>query len=73
MPNPAGALHVSNEKHKTETEKTLTAFGNCCLALCEVLHSDKPLNEMELLFIDNHIQVLHMAYYQWKKRHKSDG
>ena len=54
---------------KKETDKTLKEFGKCCLALCEVLHMDKPLDGMELLFIDNHIQVLHMAYHQLKKRH----
>jgi hypothetical protein len=63
---------LSKEKQKTETDNTLKEFGKCCLALCEVLHSDKPLDEMELLFIDNHLQVLHMAYHQWKRRQKVD-
>ena len=59
-------------REKVETDKTLKEFRKCCLVLCEVLHSDKPLDEMELLFIDNHLQVLHMAYHQWKKKHKTD-
>jgi hypothetical protein len=64
---------LQKDKEPTETDKTLKEFGKCCLALCEVLHRDKPLDEMELLFIDNHIQVLHMAYHQWKKRHKPNS
>jgi hypothetical protein len=63
---------MAADNEKLETDKTLKEFGKCCLALCEVLHSDKPLDEMELLFIDNHLQVLHMAYHQWKKKHKTD-
>ena len=27
---------------------------------------DRPLNEREFLFIDNHFQVLQMAYLRWK-------
>ena len=58
------------KKEESETDKTLKEFGRCCLAMCEILHSEKPLDEMELLFIDNHLQVLHMAYHQWKRNRK---
>ena len=63
---------MSFKNEKLETDKTLKEFGKCCLALCEVLHGDKPLDQMELLFIDNHLQVLQMAYHQWKRKHKPD-
>ncbi len=50
------------------TDHTLKDFGKCCLALCEVLDSDRALDEMELLFIDNHPHVLPMAYQQRKRK-----
>jgi hypothetical protein len=61
---------LQDDKDKSATHKTLKEFSTCCLALCEVLHSDKPLDEMELLFIDNHLQVLQMAYVRWKRMAK---
>lgn len=30
------------------------------------------LSLVPFLFIDNHLQVLHMAYHQWKTKHKTD-
>ena len=62
------ADHLSIDKDKQATDKTLKEFGKCCLSLCDVLHSDRELDEMELLFIDNHLQVLQMAYQQWKRK-----
>jgi hypothetical protein len=61
---------MSEAKDKKETDQTVKEFGQCALALCEVLHRDRPLDEMESLFIDNHIQVLEMAYSQWKRKNK---
>ncbi len=61
---------MSQAKEKKETDNTLREFGKCTLALCDVLHGDTSLDTMELLFIDNHIQVLQMAYLQWKRKHK---
>jgi hypothetical protein len=55
-----------------ETDNALREFGKGTLALCEVLHRDTPLDDRELLSIDNHIQVLQIAYFQWKKRQKKD-
>ena len=59
---------LPSDKDKSSTDRTLKEFSKCCMALCEVLHSDKALDEMELLFIDNHLQVLQMAYQQWKRK-----
>jgi len=61
---------MSLAKEKQEIDNTLKEFGNCTLALCDVLHGDASLDHMEILFIDNHIQVLRMAYHQWKRKHK---
>ncbi len=61
---------MSQAKEKQEIDNTLKEFGKCTLALCEVLHEDTSLDHLETLFIENHIQVLQMAYLQWKRRHQ---
>ena len=43
------------------------------MALRHVLHQDKALNEVEFHFIDNHFQVLEMAYFRWKRKHGNIG
>jgi hypothetical protein len=55
---------------KAQIDRTLTQFGRCTLALCDLLHADEELGEIERLFIDNHIAVLHMAYSQWQRKHQ---
>jgi hypothetical protein len=35
-----------------------------------VLHQDRSLNEVEMLFIENHFQVVQMAYLRWKRKHR---
>ena len=62
---------MSQAKEKQEIDTTFKEFGKCTLALCDVLHEDTSLDHMEILFIDNHIQVLQMAYHQWKRKHKA--
>ena len=61
---------MSQAKNKKGIDNTLMQFGKCTLALCDVLHEDTSLDHLEQLFIDNHIQVLQMAYLQWKRKHK---
>lgn len=62
---------MSPAKDKKGVDNTLKEFGKCTLALCDVLHGDTSLDHLELLFIENHIQVLQMAYLQWKRKHKT--
>jgi hypothetical protein len=50
-----------------DTEKTIDEFGKCPLSLCHMLHDDTPLNEIHRLFIENHLELLQMAYRQWKR------
>jgi hypothetical protein len=58
---------------KQEIDRKLNQFGRCTLALCELLHGDEELNEIERLFVDNHIAILHMAYSQWKRKHAQES
>ena len=63
------AREVPEEKDQNETDYTLKEFGKCAVALRNVLHQDRSLKEVELLFIENHFQVLQMAYLRWKRKH----
>ena len=56
-------------KDTNQTDNSLTTFGKCAVALRQVLYSDRPLTEAEFLFMDNHFQVLQMAYFRWKRKH----
>jgi hypothetical protein len=64
---------MANAENTNETDNTLREFGNCTMALCEMLRQGKPLNAMEKLFIDNHLQIVHMTYLQWKRTHQTSS
>ena len=66
---PQTAREVTNAKDTNETDNTLREFGKCAVALREVLYQDRPLDETEFRFIDNHFQLLQMAYFRWKRKH----
>ena len=64
------AREVADAKDTNETDDTLREFGKCAVALRNVLYQDRALNTMELHFMDNHFQVLQMAYLRWKRKHE---
>ena len=68
---PQTAREVANAKDTNETDNTLTEFGKCAVALRDVLYQDRSLTEAEFLFMDNHFQVLEMAYLRWKRKHRA--
>jgi hypothetical protein len=53
---------------KREGSISLKRFARCAVTLREILHNDSMLSEQEFRFIDNHFQVLEMAYLRWKQR-----
>jgi hypothetical protein len=53
-------------------DRTVKEFGRCSLALCKKLSDQKALTEVERLFIDNHLQLLHMTYAKWKRETGAD-
>lgn len=61
---------MTDAKEKNTMENTLREFGRCAMALRNVLDEDKLLDDMELLFIENHFQVIQMAYLRWKRKHR---
>ncbi|HSL05430.1 MAG TPA: hypothetical protein VK901_18020 [Nitrospiraceae bacterium] len=63
------ADEVGDAKDINQTDNALREFGKCAVALRDVLYQDRPLNEEEFLFMDNHFQTLQMAYLRWKRKH----
>lgn len=64
------AREVTDAKDHNETDLMLREFGKCAVALRNVLYQDRSLNEVEFLFIENHFQVVQMAYFRWKRKHR---
>ena len=62
-------LEMIEAKQANEPEETLRVFARYAVALRNVLYEDKPLNEMEVVFIENHFHVLEMAFLRWKRQH----
>ena len=58
------AREVTAAKNTNDTDNILREFAKCAVTLREILHQDRSL-----LFIDNHFQVLQMAYLRWKRKH----
>ena len=52
------------------SENALQRFGQCASILRDQLYDDRPLDEAEFLFMDNHVQALQIAYLRWKRRHR---
>jgi hypothetical protein len=56
------------QKDRRDTEEKLLDFGKSCLKLCDVLRQGTELSDEQRLFVDNHIQLLHLHYAKWKNR-----
>lgn len=49
---------------------SLQRFAECAVAMRNILHQDADLSDPEFRFIENHFQVLEMAYLRWKRKHR---
>lgn len=56
------AREVADAIGQPGTDSTLMEFGASAVALRSILYQDRPLAEAEIRFIENHFQVLEMAY-----------
>jgi len=64
------ACEMTDPMDQTEMANTLREFGKSIVALRDVMDQNKPFNDMELLFIENHFQLIQMAYFRWKRKHR---
>ena len=68
LAQPARA--VADTKDHNGKDDALSEFVKSAVALRNVLYQDGALSTTELYFMDNHFQVLQMAYLRWKRKHK---
>ena len=64
------AREMDDPKDQTAMADTLREFGKSAMALRDVMDQNRSFSDMDLLFIENHFQVLQMAYLRWKRKHK---
>ena len=64
------ARQVADAKDQNEMANILREFGKSAVALRDVMDRDRSFTDMELLFIENHFQVIQMAYLRWKRKHR---
>ena len=70
VPCSQGVREEEEAKNQHEMTTTLRAFGKSTVALCDVMDQGRSLTDMELLFIENHFQVIQMAYLRWKRKYR---
>jgi hypothetical protein len=49
-------------------DPVLLLFGKSSMALVELLEQNPSFGPVEQMLIENHLHILHMAYYSWKRR-----
>lgn len=64
------AREVANAKDQSEMANTLREFGKSAVALRDLMDRDSFFTDMDLLFIENHFQVIQMAYLRWKRKYR---
>ena len=64
------AHEMDDVKDHNHTDQTLREFGRCTVALRNVLDENRSIDDMGLLFIENHLHVVQMAYLRWKWKHR---
>ena len=63
---------MSNQAPLQKNDRTdaLQEFAQCTSVLQYLLYDDRPLDDEEFLFMNNHFQVLQLAYHRWERRHR---
>ena len=51
-----------------DESNSLKRFAECAVAMRNILQQDGEVGEAEFAFMDNHFQVLEMAYFRWKQK-----
>ena len=64
------AREVADAKDQNEMANTLRECGKSVVALRDLMDQNRSFTDMELLFIENHFQVIQMAYLRWKRKHR---
>ena len=51
-----------------DESNSLKRFAECAVAMRNILQQDGEVGEAEFAFMENHFQVLEMAYFRWKQK-----
>jgi len=74
MPDEIPVSPIAREqvdaKDQPEIVNTLREFGKSAMALRDVMAQGSSLTDMELLYIENHFQVIQMAFLRWKRKYR---
>ena len=70
---PLTAYEIADAKDAHEPDDLLKEFGKSAVALRKVLYQDRSLTTPEFLFMEQHFQILEMAYFRWKRKHGESG
>jgi hypothetical protein len=63
-------LKMDTTKDKRTIDYIVRDFGRSVVTLRDLFDADASLDEMELLFIENHFHALQMAHLRWKRKHR---
>lgn len=57
-------------KDKRTIDSIVRDFGRSVVTLRDLLDADASLDDMEVLFVENHFHALQMAHLRWKRKHR---
>ena len=57
-------------KIRSDENNSLKRFAECAVTMRNILQQDVEIGEAEFAFMDNHFQVLEMAYFRWKQKQR---
>jgi hypothetical protein len=57
-----------NAPMSNTTDRILSDFGKCSMALAQKLEEEPQIGLIEQVFIENHIHIIQSAYSSWKRR-----
>lgn len=57
-------------KNKRTIDYAVREFGRSVVTLRDLFDADAPLDDMDLLFVENHFHALQMAHLRWKWKHR---
>jgi hypothetical protein len=57
-----------NAPMSNTTDRILSDFGKCSMALAQRLEEEPHFGLIEQVFIENHLHIIQSAYSSWKRR-----
>jgi hypothetical protein len=61
---------MDTTKDKGTIDSIVRDFGRSVVTLRDLFDADASLDDMEILFVENHFHALQMAHLRWKRKHR---